>query len=155
MQTLEKRVFKAFRRVNKLMKIEKRTLIILKSEDGRILLQHKDAGHKTLTNHWCFFGGSIEEGETPEQAVRREAKEELQIELDCLKLWKKYEFDDKNEHHIHYYFTAPLKHSIEQLKKQQLEGDDLALFTLEDLKGKILYKPEIKILKEALQKTNG
>jgi len=34
-----------------------------------------------FSNHWDFFGGHLEEGETPEQALVREVKEELGIEL--------------------------------------------------------------------------
>ena len=32
-------------------------------------------------NHWDFFGGHVEEGETPEETLVREVKEELGFEL--------------------------------------------------------------------------
>ena len=37
-------------------------------------------------NHWDLFGGHLEAGETPEQALVREVKEELGIELESLAL---------------------------------------------------------------------
>lgn len=40
-----------------------------------LLLRSADAGDYPL--HWCFPGGGIEEGETPEQAALRESQEEI------------------------------------------------------------------------------
>jgi 8-oxo-dGTP pyrophosphatase MutT (NUDIX family) len=53
-------------------------LIVL--EDGRYLLQLRDQKPGIFfPGHWGLFGGAIEPGETPEQAVRREIKEELEL----------------------------------------------------------------------------
>lgn len=52
-------------------------LILLYNPDKRILLQHRTKDAPRLPLHWAFFGGGIEEGESPETAVRREALEEL------------------------------------------------------------------------------
>jgi 8-oxo-dGTP pyrophosphatase MutT (NUDIX family) len=35
---------------------------ILRDEEGRILLQHRDKNIKRFPNCWGFFGGGIEEG---------------------------------------------------------------------------------------------
>lgn len=43
-----------------------------------MLLQLKDSGYLWAPNQWCFFGGAIEEGETPDEAVRREISEEFE-----------------------------------------------------------------------------
>jgi len=52
-------------------------LILLIDEEGRFLLQHRDDTAPTYPGYWGFFGGSIEDGETPLEAIRREAWEEL------------------------------------------------------------------------------
>ena len=46
--------------------------------DGRVLLAERPAG-KTMAGLWEFPGGKVEAGETPEQTLIRELKEELNI----------------------------------------------------------------------------
>jgi|GEM_PF-5261946 len=58
------------------------------------LLQHRDQNAPYDPNTWGFFGGHIEDGETPEQALRREIQEELQIEI-VPEYYKKDEYDSK------------------------------------------------------------
>jgi 8-oxo-dGTP diphosphatase len=48
--------------------------------DGRVLLAKRPPG-KPLAGLWEFPGGKVEPGETPEQALIRELKEELDIEV--------------------------------------------------------------------------
>ena len=47
--------------------------------DGRILIA-KRPEEKAMAGRWEFPGGKIEPGETPEQAVVRELREELSVE---------------------------------------------------------------------------
>jgi len=47
--------------------------------DGRILIAKRPEG-KPMAGLWEFPGGKIEPGETPEQAVVRELREELMVE---------------------------------------------------------------------------
>ncbi len=53
--------------------------------DNRVLIAERPAG-KSLAGLWEFPGGKLGLGETPEEALVRELKEELDIEvcLDCL-----------------------------------------------------------------------
>ena len=63
------------------MRLMQVTALILYDETHRILLQHRTDDAPTFPGHWGFFGGEIERGETPEQAVKREALEELAYAL--------------------------------------------------------------------------
>ena len=60
-----------------------RTLLVsavaLVGPDGRVLLAQRPEG-KSLAGLWEFPGGKVEPGETPEAALIRELKEELDID---------------------------------------------------------------------------
>ena len=59
--------------------------VALIDADGRVLLAKRPEG-KTLAGLWEFPGGKIEDGERPEEALIRELKEELgiNVEQSCL-----------------------------------------------------------------------
>ncbi len=48
--------------------------------DGRVLICQRPAG-KQLAGLWEFPGGKVEPGETPEECIIRELKEELDIDV--------------------------------------------------------------------------
>ncbi|WP_135450547.1 MULTISPECIES: 8-oxo-dGTP diphosphatase MutT [Tabrizicola] len=53
--------------------------VALIDPDGRVLLAQRPEG-KSMAGLWEFPGGKVEPGETPEQALIRELKEELDID---------------------------------------------------------------------------
>ena len=108
--------------------------IILIADSGKVLLQYRDKNTRWNRDSWSEFGGQIEEGEMPKEAIRRELKEELGIELTNLKFFKKYKLQRKKGIYEQFVFTASFNYSLENLKKRQKEGKDLALFTYEELK---------------------
>lgn len=59
----------------------KRVTAALLVKDGLYLIAKRRAGD-SLANLWEFPGGKIEVGETPEECLRREMYEELQINVE-------------------------------------------------------------------------
>lgn len=71
-------------------------LIPIKIEFNKLFvhLQKRAADAKRAPNFFAFWGGGKENGETPEQTLIREIKEELGIDLDTnkIKFFYSYEF---------------------------------------------------------------
>ncbi len=65
-------------------------VLVLYNKEGKVYWEHRGENRKRNKGLWGFFGGGIEEGETPESAVTREAKEELQ-----------YTLNDPKIHYVH------------------------------------------------------
>ena len=57
--------------------------VIIGDGKGNVLLQHR-----TDNNLWGYHGGSIEIDESVEEALRREIREELKLELDSIEFFK-------------------------------------------------------------------
>ncbi len=55
--------------------------LALYNAEGKVLLQHRTDDAPRLPGYWALFGGGIEEGETPEQGLKRELMEEIEWEV--------------------------------------------------------------------------
>lgn len=119
-------------------------------KNGKILLQHRGEDTPTKKNMWAFFGGEIEDRETPEEAVRREAEEEICIKLKNLKLFKRYEFQEPYGSAEKFMFIAETNASLEELKEQQTEGQDLGFFSFKELEKLEISDNDMKIIKDVL-----
>lgn len=53
---------------------------IIRDDEGRIFATQR--GYGAMKDGWEFPGGKMEAGETPEQALKREIREELTAEID-------------------------------------------------------------------------
>jgi 8-oxo-dGTP diphosphatase len=63
---------------------------ILYNRHGEVLLQQRDdKPNLPYAGYWTFFGGAVEAGETPELAIVRELREELELRLP-LRFWQQY-----------------------------------------------------------------
>ena len=54
--------------------------------DGKVLLVKRSPEMRFYPDVWDLFGGHVEGGESSEDALRREAMEELQVELEAFHL---------------------------------------------------------------------
>lgn len=54
---------------------------ILNQEQNKILVAKRDS-NRILHDMWEFPGGKIESGETPQEAIKREIKEELNVDIE-------------------------------------------------------------------------
>lgn len=68
--------------------------IIIK--DNKIFVSQR--GYGEFKGGWEFHGGKIEENETPEEALKREILEELNVHINILKYIKTIEYDYPSFH---------------------------------------------------------
>jgi 8-oxo-dGTP diphosphatase len=66
-------------------------MVLLFDRQGRLLVYLRDDKPDIpFPSHWDFFGGHLEEGETPEGALVREVKEELGVDLERWNFFRRY-----------------------------------------------------------------
>lgn len=57
--------------------------VILQRKDGRYYVQQRDSNAVKNPEKITLFGGHVESGELPDQAIKRELQEELELEINC------------------------------------------------------------------------
>jgi 8-oxo-dGTP pyrophosphatase MutT (NUDIX family) len=97
-------------------------IIILYDLSKKFLLQHRSSDAKLMPDYWAFFGGEINERETPEQAVRRETYEELNYRLRSPHLVKEQEFKEGSADGYMYVFIEYFDADKINLKLQEGQG---------------------------------
>ncbi|MFH1332609.1 MAG: NUDIX domain-containing protein, partial [archaeon] len=94
---------------------------------------------------WGLFGGRMEKDETPEKAIVREIKEELDFKLKSFHLFRRYGSDKENDWE-RFVFISDLEHPVEKLREVQKEGSDLGLFSYEEIKKMNVAKDHVPII---------
>ncbi len=127
------------------MKNVKVSMILFYDLNGNILLQNRKSISK-FGEEFGFFGGSIEGNETPNEALKREIKEELTIDLKEFKLFKNYRqiIKELNMNVERWVFLS----SMPDLKKLKVNEGRPALMKFEDSFNLKMVPGDIEILRE-------
>ena len=106
--------------------------------DGHWLLQLRDDIDSIIyPGHWGLFGGHVEPGESPTDAVQRELMEEISWAPSTpLQLW----FSDNSGTRTAHVFRGALTVPLEQLRLK--EGQDLRLASLEELRSERIWSDQ-------------
>lgn len=96
------------------MKTIKVVAAIIK-HDNKIFATQR--GYGDFKDGWEFPGGKIEEGETPQQALIREIREELDTEIEVGELADTVEYDYPQFHLTMYCFWCTVKSGNLELKE--------------------------------------
>ncbi|MCP9917771.1 NUDIX hydrolase [Cyanobium sp. ATX 6F1] len=113
--------------------------IAMLERQGRWLLQLRDDLPGIVApGHWGLFGGHLDPGETPEQALRRELLEEINWQAGELPFW----FRHSNPARVAHFFRADLTVPLESL--QLLEGQDLVLASTRELNSGRVWSPKLR-----------
>jgi len=125
-------------------------ILILKDKSGHILMV-KRANTSHGLNKWNLPAGKVEKGETLEASCKREAKEEVNLDISNIKLFlSRIEKSTEQAGKVYdcNYFTADFKGEI----KINEESSDFRWFTKEDLLKEDIVSGEIDVLEKLFSK---
>jgi len=107
--------------------------IILENDKGELFLALRDNKPGIpFPNHWDLIGGHVEEGETPEEALVREVKEELDLDLKEYTFYKKYECLEGDAYpNTKYIYSGKINIPIDEITL--LEGERSEYFSREEI----------------------
>jgi len=107
--------------------------IILENDKGELLLYKRDNKPDIpFPGYWDLIGGHVENGETPEKALIREVKEELDLDIGEFTFFKRYECLEGDAYpNIKYIYSGRINLPIEEITL--LEGDIAQYFKREEI----------------------
>ena len=121
------------------MKTIEVALIILENEEQEILFLLRDKDKDIpFPDHWDLIGGHVEEGESAEEALRREVKEEIGYDLKEFSFFKEYDVKKGDVfHNVKYVYEGKIIKLLDELQLGN-EGQKLQFFSYGEI-------PELKL----------
>ena len=140
------------------MRVRDYAIVVFYDKDLNIAVQERGAASK-MGEKYAFWGGQIENGETPKKAAIRELIEELSYRPKKLEYWGNYSFTITERGRYHGYllnvsvFISPITLELEKTKVS--EGSGLVKLSIEEviqergfLKGINKFMPKLKLFLE-------
>lgn len=115
-------------------------------DENRFMICQRPA-HKALGSLWEFVGGKVEPGESKEEALIRECREELGVTVDVGEIFMEvtHQYPDITVHLT--LFSASIREGV----PQKLEHQDIRWITAEEI-GKFSFCPADTEILEKLKK---
>lgn len=125
---------------------------VIINPEGKMLLAKRGQKAKNERGRWEFPGGAVEFGDTMEATIKREMKEELDVEIEVLKLLSPIDhiIPEENQHWVTSTFIAKIVKGAPKIMEQE-KCDEIGWFSLEELEKlplSIASKGSIKQLKK-------
>jgi 8-oxo-dGTP diphosphatase len=120
--------------------------VLLLDRHNRLLIYLRDNKPEIpFPNYWDFFGGHVEVGETPEQALVREVMEELGVNLTRWDFFRRYECLSGDAYsNTKYIYRARIDRTAEELTLYEgqrlvgIEANERHQFNFANILGAIL-----------------
>jgi len=120
--------------------------VLLFDRYGRLLIYLRDNKPGIpFPNHWDFFGGHLESGETPDQALVREVEEELGLALKDRKFFRTYGcFEGDAYPNVKYIYWSRIDQVVDELTLREgqmlksIEPEERSQFQFANILGQIL-----------------
>ncbi len=123
--------------------------VIIVNEEGKMLLEKRAPTKKQSPNKWALCAGHIEAGDIPENAIVREMKEEIGVDVSIDKLefikaaMRNIKFNDDlyNRAFQYTYFWKTDKKESEFVVQEE-ELTEVKFFEIQEIKDKVKLKDE-------------
>lgn len=128
---------------NPLLQIQKQAVMIVLEKDGKFLLGKRSKWKAKAAGYWCPISGHLDEAETEEEAVVREAREELGIEVRPIKKIAMTPTHDQTV--LLHWWTAEILDGVPVINNN--ENSEIYWFTKEELiKLEPVFKEDVLII---------
>ncbi len=107
--------------------------IVVMDEDGKFLLQHRTDDAPTWAGFWGLFGGGLEDGERPKEALVRELREEIGLDVSEARAVGAIRAARDHVIYVFYLQVEMNPGKLRRLRRAQTEGQGLGFFRASDL----------------------
>ena len=114
-------------------------------ENSKLLLLYRPE-----KNHWEVPGGKVKEDESATEAAVREAREEINVEIELERPFYTGEFQHENEIFEWNGYIASIKEGRPQIKEEKFE--EFKWFSAEELSDCDSLAPNIRMVKSGLKR---